>query len=85
MRLTIIFALLLGTGAKLAFAQTVPPSAPTTGAQPSRATIVTEKKADEAAVADCEQMWDPGTHMSRQDWSRTCRRVQDRLQRSEFK
>jgi hypothetical protein len=45
---------------------------------------MTEKKSHEAAVADCEQMWD-GTHMSRQDWSRICRHVQNRLQRSEFK
>jgi len=85
MRSMIIIALLLGTGAKLAFAQLAPPAAPPADAQTSRATIAAEKKAQEAAVADCEQMWDSRTHMSRQDWSRTCRRVQDRLQRSEFK
>jgi hypothetical protein len=39
MRSMIIIALLLGTRAKLAFAQTVPPSAPTAGAQPSSATV----------------------------------------------
>ena len=37
------------------------------------------------AVADCEQMWDRGTHMSRKEWSQTCRRVQTRLQNLEIK
>ena len=31
------------------------------------------------AVADCMQMWDAGTHMTKQEWSRSCRRVQTRL------
>jgi hypothetical protein len=37
------------------------------------------------AVADCERIWDPGTHMTKQEWSRTCRRVQTRLQRLDDK
>jgi hypothetical protein len=37
------------------------------------------------AVADCEQMWDRGTHMSRKEWSQTCRRVQTRLQSLKIK
>ena len=37
------------------------------------------------AVADCEQMWDRATHMTRQEWSRTCRRVQNRLQEFRLK
>jgi hypothetical protein len=35
----------------------------------------------ERAIADCERIWDRGTHMTKQEWSRTCRRVQARLQR----
>lgn len=31
------------------------------------------------AVIDCMQMWDSGTHMTKQQWSRTCKRVQTRL------
>jgi hypothetical protein len=34
----------------------------------------------EKAIADCEGIWDRGTHMTMQEWSRTCRRVQTRLQ-----
>ena len=30
-------------------------------------------------VADCMKLWDAGTHMSKADWARTCRRVQGRL------
>jgi hypothetical protein len=35
--------------------------------------------AHDIAVADCMQMWDSGTHMTKQEWSRTCTRVQTRL------
>ena len=30
-------------------------------------------------VADCMRLWDAGTHMTKADWARTCRRVQGRL------
>jgi len=33
----------------------------------------------DSAVTDCMGMWDSGTHMTRQEWARTCRRVQTRL------
>ena len=33
----------------------------------------------DSAVADCVKMWDSTTHMTKQEWSRTCRRVQMRL------
>ena len=32
-----------------------------------------------AELADCLKLWDAGTHMSKADWARTCRRVQGRL------
>ena len=44
-----------------------------------------ERTVHEQAVANCESIWDPGTHMTRQEWSRTCRRVQTRLQRLDGK
>jgi hypothetical protein len=30
-------------------------------------------------VADCMQMWDSGTHMTKLQWASTCKRVQTRL------
>jgi hypothetical protein len=30
--------------------------------------------------ADCVKLWDSGTHMSKQAWARTCRRIENRLQ-----
>jgi hypothetical protein len=30
--------------------------------------------------ADCIKLWDSQTHMSRVDWARTCRRIENRLQ-----
>ena len=44
-----------------------------------------KRSSHEAAVADCERMWDHGTHMTKKEWSQTCRRVQDRLQRLEIR
>jgi hypothetical protein len=34
----------------------------------------------DSAIIDCMQMWDSGTHMTKQQWSRTCKRVQTRLE-----
>jgi len=31
------------------------------------------------ALTTCLAMWEPATHMSRQQWARACRRVADRL------
>ena len=78
MRHLIIAALLLGTGGGQVFAQIaapLPPASSTSSTPPSRAT----------AVADCVQMWDRGTHMTKQEWSRTCERVQNRLQNLQLK
>ena len=33
----------------------------------------------DTAVADCMRMWNSGTHMTKQEWARTCKRVQTRL------
>ena len=58
--------------------------------RPQRAERVPELTADqkrvrELAVANCESMWDRGTHMTKRDWARTCRRVQNRLQSLDVK
>jgi hypothetical protein len=39
----------------------------------------------DTAVADCMQMWDARTHMSRQEWLSTCKRVQTRLDNLKIK
>jgi hypothetical protein len=44
-----------------------------------------QKRVRELAVANCESMWDLGTHMTKRDWARTCRRVQNRLQSLDVK
>jgi hypothetical protein len=38
------------------------------------------KSSVEEAIAECMRLWDAGTHMSKQQWSSTCRRVQFRLE-----
>jgi hypothetical protein len=32
-----------------------------------------------AAITDCMQLWDMGTHMTKQEWATSCRRVQGRV------
>ena len=44
-----------------------------------------KQSAFEAAILDCESMWDRGTHMTEQDWSLTCRRVQERLEHPQLR
>jgi hypothetical protein len=81
MRILIVVAVLFGSSTSPALAQapSVTPLAP--GASTHAREAVSARKSEfEAAVADCEGMWDRGTHMTKQEWSRTCRRVQDRLQ-----
>jgi hypothetical protein len=36
------------------------------------------KKRSDQYLTDCIGDWDKGTHMSKQDWTRTCRRVVQR-------
>ena len=61
------------------------PAAAGSGRVPSPATggaggsTKTGKNPAEDTVADCMKIWDAGTHMSKADWARTCRRVQGRL------
>jgi hypothetical protein len=38
-----------------------------------------ERRDHEAAVANCVSMWDGATHMTKQQWLRACRRIQERL------
>jgi len=86
MRCNVVAFLILVLSAGAALAQTGPaaPTAPTSGA--TLASVEAGKqKAHAAAIADCEAMWDRATHMTRKEWSRTCRRVQLRLQQLELR
>ena len=71
--------LLLCSSAGVVLAQAVP-TLRQAGPQRLPAGIPAKPSAFEEAVSDCEHMWDRGTHMSRKEWSQTCRRVQARLQ-----
>jgi len=75
-------------------APAAPPSGPAAVPPPSRVPAVVTKepsgvsplkgKSAEGsparnAIADCLQLWDKGTHMTKQEWATTCRRVQARI------
>jgi hypothetical protein len=89
MRSVMITALTLALSAGAAFAQAVVPPALVTpvpgGADPSAKTgeRASKKGAHDNAIASCERLWDAGTHMTKTEWSRTCRRVQDRIRQYE--
>jgi hypothetical protein len=70
-------------GAGIAFAEV--PASQSIRVAPSAAELASKRAALETAVADCESMWDRGTHMTKKEWSRTCRRVQDRIQQLELR
>jgi hypothetical protein len=84
MQCKVVAFLILVLSAGSALAQTGPagPSAPSLDATLAS---VEAGKLKAYAVADCEAMWDRATHMTRKEWSRTCRRVQLRLQKLELR
>ena len=76
---------ILGCIAGAAAAQTTAPAPPTdrAGAQSGKSDAgrrSATKNTTNEALASCLAQWDKGTHMSRQEWSRACRRVANRLQ-----
>jgi hypothetical protein len=86
--IVMLLALVLGAG--VASAQTGAtksgPTMPTPGAtvpakpEPTGPALRTGKSAVEDSKAECIRMWDAGTHMSKQEWSSTCARVQTRIE-----
>jgi hypothetical protein len=53
---------------------------PAVGIPPHRQSLPQPRSnVHDSAVADCVRMWDSGTHMTKQEWARTCKRVQTRL------
>jgi hypothetical protein len=75
MRLLMIATLLLITGGEHVFAEVAAPARAAASPAPA-----SQEATDRSAVANCVQMWDRGTHMTKQQWLRTCKRVQNRLQ-----
>jgi hypothetical protein len=58
----------------------LPRTTPAVGVSPHRQSLPqSQQKEHDSAVADCMRMWDSGTHMTKQEWGRTCKRVQTRL------
>ena len=53
----------------------VPPPAE----EPQRPLPTPAQNPHDSAVAACIEMWDAGTHMTKQQWSNTCKRIQSRL------
>jgi hypothetical protein len=89
MRAALILIIAAGCAANVSVAQTSQPpataeaklaqnTAPADRAQPAGKTPA-RKKPDNEALASCLAQWDKGTHMSRQEWNRACRRVANRL------
>lgn len=78
----------LGTAVTLLLALSVGPSfaeMPIAKAEGSLAAARAKPTSDELAIrrqaiADCEDIWDAKTHMTKQEWLRTCTRVQTRIQ-----
>jgi hypothetical protein len=75
MRLLIIALFLLTTGGERVFGEVAAPVRATAGPSPA-----SQEATHRSAVESCVQMWDRGTHMTKQQWMRTCKRVQNRLQ-----
>jgi len=90
------WALVASVGAALAQTNPLPPPSPSAAppivpaAPPVAATPAKPKSAAEVAreakaaalhtIAECMGLWDKGTHMSKQEWASTCKRIQTRLE-----
>jgi hypothetical protein len=74
--LTIALALACTAGATLAQPAPAPPSA---SSDPKSRQTGVEKGPDTESLASCLAMWEGSTHMSKREWARACRRVDERL------
>ena len=82
MRIGVVVILSLGLGAGSVLAQGAPPAtAPNASPPPATgAEIKSVKARAKENIAECVRMWDAGTHMTKQQWARTCERIQSRLE-----
>lgn len=66
-------------GNPTSLSQRLPSAVTPTAEQPQRPASSPAQNLHDRAVAACKEMWDAGTHMTRQAWSNTCKRIQTRL------
>jgi hypothetical protein len=57
----------------------LPSAAPLPVEEPQRPSPSPAQNLHDRAVAACKELWDAGTHMTKQQWSNTCKRIQTRL------
>jgi hypothetical protein len=57
----------------------LPSAAASPAEEPQRPSPSPAQNLHDSAVAACKEMWDAGTHMTKQQWSNTCKRIQTRL------
>ncbi|NJO35755.1 MAG: hypothetical protein HC869_24425 [Rhodospirillales bacterium] len=80
MRATVlILAFGLGTPAALAQVASAPVAQSRIGVLTAAEAQVAKKTEEDKSLSECEAHWDAGTHMTRQVWRQTCRRVQERF------
>jgi hypothetical protein len=89
MRVVIVtsLSLVLNAGGALAQAGTPPSNVsppPSTAAPANPKSPAADDKTAKARakenIADCMRLWDAATHMTKQQWARTCERIQTRLE-----
>ena len=75
----LVLAFGLGTSAALAQVAPTPVAQSRIGVLTADEAQIAKKAEEDKSLADCEAHWDAGTHMTRQVWRQTCRRVQERF------
>jgi hypothetical protein len=68
-----------GLGAVLPAQTGAPAAAPKKGRAGAKTPAPQSEKASTDTLQSCLGMWEAATHMSRQEWARACRRVDERL------
>ena len=66
-------------GKPTSLSQRLPSAAPNLAEEPKRPSPSPAQSPHDRDVAACKEMWDAGTHMTKQQWSNTCKRIQTRL------
>jgi hypothetical protein len=84
MRAALTIILLLGWAAGGTLAQPAPAPPPAAAAAPPGAAAKSrqpgaEKGLESESLMSCLAMWEATTHMSKPEWARACRRVDERL------
>ena len=83
MRLFLVGVMTFSLGAGASLAQTGTAAQPAAAILPIRQPPSLPQSRQEkhtSDVADCIQMWDTGTHMTKREWAATCKRVQTHLE-----